>query len=56
MPKKINTTMTPAISPCPGCKPHAYQDGTYGRGVRLKNQLAKGKGYRCTVCEKVSDA
>lgn len=37
----------------PECKPHEYQDATYGRGVRVINPvLDQGKvvGGRCTVC------
>lgn len=39
-----------------GCKPHEYQDATYGNGFRVMNPVAISKGskeepgYRCTVC------
>jgi hypothetical protein len=33
-----------------GCK-HAYQDGKYGRGMRVWNSCVKG--WRCTVCSAV---
>lgn len=34
---------------CRGCKPHAFQDKRYGRGVRVHNR-SKQKGWICTVC------
>lgn len=44
------------IKPC-NCR-HAGQDEMYGKGMRLKNQTAKGtgdaRGYRCTVCNRDS--
>jgi hypothetical protein len=39
-----------------GCKPHEYQDATYGKGFRVMNPVAvsgnskEEPGYRCTVC------
>lgn len=37
-----------------GCRPHEFQDRTYGRGFRVMNpiQIASNEepGYRCTVC------
>jgi hypothetical protein len=42
------------IAKHPGdCKPHAYQDKTYGPGFRVMNPVKEqGKivGARCTVC------
>ena len=32
---------------------HKYQDEKYGKGNRVHNELASGKGHRCTVCEKI---
>lgn len=34
------------------CTPHPYQDKKYGPGVRVMNEKAEGKSYRCTVCGK----
>lgn len=39
---------------------HAYQDATYGRGLRVYNpryeaNSAKLKGYRCSVCSHTID-
>ncbi len=39
-----------AIKSCPNCKPHAYQDKTYGAGNRVMNSM--NNGIRCTVCDK----
>ena len=36
------------------CK-HAYQDQRYGEGKRVHNELAHGKGYRCTVCTNIQN-
>jgi hypothetical protein len=37
-----------------GCKPHEYQDTTYGKGFRVMNPVKVGMkeepAYRCTVC------
>ena len=43
-----------AYSFCEPCKPHDYQDKTFGLNIRLVNQTTKGNGtiYRCTVCGK----
>lgn len=40
------------VLPC-SCE-HAYQDATYGKGMRLFNEIGKDQkgGYRCTVCGK----
>ncbi len=42
------------IAQHPGaCRPHAYQDKTYGQGFRVMNPVHdQGKivGARCTVC------
>lgn len=38
---------------CDGCKPHAFQDKTYGVGKRLFNRSGKSSGAaNCTVCGK----
>lgn len=35
------------------CKPHPYQDKTYGYGMRIHNASDKDKlKIRCTVCGK----
>ena len=31
---------------------HAYQDNTYGQGMRVHNLAKKGDTQRCTVCGK----
>lgn len=42
------------IAKHPGCKPHEYQDTTYGKGFRVMNPIKVGPkdeaAYRCTVC------
>ena len=42
------------IAKHPGqCRPHAFQDATYGNGFRVMNPSPIDKnetGYRCTVC------
>lgn len=38
------------IKPC-NCN-HAYQDKTYGRGVRVMNYGMDKKSWTCTVCGK----
>lgn len=38
------------IANCPNCKPHAYQDKTYGQNKRVMNPTNNSK--RCTVCDK----
>lgn len=42
------------------CRPHPYQDSTYGKGVRLMTELAveknKEPAYRCTVCAPPKEA
>lgn len=41
------------------CRPHAFQDATYGRNARVMNPVASGKseqGYRCTVCAPPKEA
>jgi hypothetical protein len=44
--------MADNVKPCPGCKPHAYQDEKYGKGVRVFTIRPEGKVGRCTVCGK----
>lgn len=39
------------IRACAPCKPHPYQDTTYGPHFRVKNKCEKG--FRCTVCETI---
>jgi len=34
---------------------HEYQDKVYGKGKRVMNKKAEGKGWRCTVCGKDSE-
>lgn len=41
-----------AIRAHPDCKPHPFQDQTYGNKMRVMNPTAKNGGYRCTVCGK----
>lgn len=36
------------ILPCPDCKPHEYQDATYGTNMRVMNGMRGGA--RCTIC------
>ncbi len=36
------------ITDCTTCKPHAFQDKTYGKNKRVHNLCAGGA--RCTVC------
>jgi len=43
------------IKKCDGCKPHAFQDEKYGKGVRVYTGRA-GTKKRCTVCGKLDDA
>ena len=31
------------------CTDHPFQDGVYGKGIRLFNEIADNK-IRCTVC------
>lgn len=42
------------------CRPHPFQDRTYGKGVRVMNPSGEGKAfkgqYRCTVCAPPKDA
>jgi hypothetical protein len=48
--------MTVAVKQC-FCE-HGYQDGVYGKHMRLHNFTIKHSsvgGWRCTVCTKVKD-
>lgn len=36
------------IMPHSKCKPHEYQDNTYGTNMRVANGMRGG--FRCTVC------
>lgn len=43
------------ISLCNNCKPHDFQDKTYGKNMRVFNPMRKSGsssivGYRCTIC------
>jgi|MudIll2142460700_1097286.scaffolds.fasta_scaffold73560_3 hypothetical protein len=43
------------IKLCPNCKPHEFQDKTYGKNMRVFNPMRKSNssaivGFRCTVC------
>jgi hypothetical protein len=46
--------MTALISKCEKCKPHKFQDETYGVNMRVFNRMGKKQGtktqWRCTVC------
>ena len=50
--------MEPRILKCEPCRPHPYQDATYGKNMRVHNpNLGEGKtklgdGWGCTVCSK----
>lgn len=47
---------TTKITRCSSCKPHEFQDKTYGPFMRVHNQCKSANGkthkYRCTVCGK----
>jgi len=43
------------IANCPNCKPHEFQDKTYGYKMRVFNPCYKSNSksivaFRCTVC------
>lgn len=48
--------MEPKIMKCEKCKPHPFQDRTYGEKMRVHNpnfgesKTKLGDGWGCTVC------
>lgn len=40
---------------CESCRPHKFQDETYGKNMRVHNQTGNKNTteYRCTICENI---
>lgn len=42
------------IKTCRNCRPHSFQDETYGKNVRVFTETKDGGSKHCTVCGEAS--